>query len=108
MAANNVNIYSLNTNGLGDLEKRIAVIDWLKSNYLGITLLQEVHSTEQCEKAWGRDFENFKVFYSHGTGNARGVCTIIPKKYDFKTIETIRDENGRFFLYIYQLMTLNM
>ena len=98
MATNNLDIYSLNTNGLRDLEKRTTVINWLKSNYLGITLLQEVHSTESCEKAWERDFENFSIFYSHGTENARGVCTIIPNKYDFEIIETIHDTNGRFLL----------
>ena len=41
-------------------------------------LLQEVHSTEDCEKTWGKDLKDYHIF-SHGTGSARGVCTIIPK-----------------------------
>ena len=68
MAANNVNIYSLNTNGLGDLEKRIVVIDWLKSNNLGITLLQGVHSTEEGEKAWGETLTILMCFIAMEQG----------------------------------------
>ena len=78
MTVDILNIYSLNVNGLHDSEKRVSVIKWLKMNFCGITLLQEVHSTEDCEKTWVKDFKDYHIF-SHGTGSARGVCTIIPK-----------------------------
>ena len=50
MSTSNINIYSLNVNGLGDKEKRFSVINWLNNNHLGVTLLQEVHSTIASEK----------------------------------------------------------
>ena len=36
------------------------------------------------------------MFYSHGTSNARGVCTLIPTNYDIKIINHITDKNGRY------------
>ena len=98
MATTNVNVYSLNVNGLHNSEKRVSIINWLQMNFSGITFLQEVHSTEDCEQAWKKDFKDYNIYFSHGSGNARGVCTIIPMKYDFKHIETVKDENGRFLL----------
>ena len=62
MATNNINIYILNVNGLGDTEKGFSVINGLKSNHLRLTLLQEVHSTTASEMVWERDFMDYNFF----------------------------------------------
>ncbi len=47
-----INIYSLNANGLGDKAKKIAVFTKLKKLGKGIILLQENHSTKATENIW--------------------------------------------------------
>ena len=89
-------VFSLNTNGLGERLKRTTLYKWLSSNFTGITFLQEVHSTLDSEQSWSADFTEYNVFYSHGTSNARGVCTLIPTNYNIKIINHITDKNGRY------------
>ena len=91
-----LNVFSLNTNGLGERLKRTTLYKWLSSNFTGITFLQEVHSTLDSEQSWSADFTGYNVFYSHGTSNARGVCTLIPTNYNIKIINHITDKNGRY------------
>ena len=91
-----LNVFSLNTIGLGERLKRTTLYKWLSSNFTGITFLQEVHSTLDSEQSWSADFTGYNVFYSHGTSNARGVCTLIPTNYNIKIINHITDKNGRY------------
>jgi exonuclease III len=48
-------LISLNTNGLGEPNKRVTVMEWLKKFHKAnskIVFLQETHSTERTEGLW--------------------------------------------------------
>ena len=49
-----INIYSLNCNGLNDDVKRKAVFEKLKKKGDGIFMLQETHCTTENEQKWRR------------------------------------------------------
>ena len=90
-----VALYSLNVRGLRNVSKRNKMFNFLKDKCKGITFLQECHTTITDESIWKRSVEG-QVFFSHGTSNARGTVTIIPKYVQFETLEVISDPNGRF------------
>lgn len=48
-----------------------------------VILLQETHCTRELENLWQAEWGG-KVFYSHGTSSARGVATLVKKKYSFQ------------------------
>ena len=88
---------SLNVRGLGDDKKRREIFRWLKRFHRGrdsITLLQETHSTCEKETLWEQDWGS-KIYFSHGTSNARGVAILMPMKYNFDVCETWKDGEGR-------------
>ena len=64
-----ININSFNTKGLGMKTKRIAIFNWLKTQYTGIYLLQETHSTSESVALWEREWGG-KIIFSHGESNS--------------------------------------
>ena len=92
-----IQIYSLNCNGLNDDLKRRAVFDKLKNKGQGIFLLQETHCTTEKEQKWRTEWGN-NMFFSNGTSNARGVATLITNNYDFKLLKVEKDIDGRFLI----------
>ena len=96
--ANNTKVFSLNTNGSSNRHKRMSLVSWIEANHNGIFFLQETHTTSDSEVTWKRDLKNFNTFFSHGASNARGVCTLIPEKYNQNVVSTLSDCNGRFLL----------
>mgnify|MGYP001553748951 CR=1 FL=1 len=90
-------IQSLNVRGLNEHKKRREIFRWLKRFHNGntsITLLQETHSVVEKESHWENDWGS-KIFFSHGTSNARGVAILMPMKYNFEIAETWKDNEGR-------------
>ena len=90
-------ILSLNVRGIGDAKKRREIFRWLKQYHDGtnsIILLQETHSSDKVEQLWCDDWGS-KIFFSHGTSNARGVAILMPLKYNFDTSEVYKDNAGR-------------
>ena len=57
-------------------------------------VLQETHSTLNCEKIWQSEWGG-KIIFSHGESNARGVCILIVKNLSHKIINVETDTNGR-------------
>ena len=94
-----VNINSFNCRGLRKKQKREGVFKWLKSNHMGISMLQETHSTTKDEEIWEREWEG-KIYFSHWDFNARGVAILIPNEIEnsFKFENGIKDKDGRFLL----------
>jgi exonuclease III len=92
-------LISLNINGMGDINKRNNVFEWLKKQHCAenkITFLQETHTNEKMETAWENEWENSRIIFSHGDSGSKGVAIIIPKMMDFKLHEVIRSKNGRY------------
>jgi len=87
---------SFNVNGLGIEVKRKAIFNNLKK-INGITLLQETHSEKKIENDWKTDW-NSKMYFSHGSTNSRGVCTIIPNNIEHTLEEKISDSDGRILI----------
>lgn len=95
MAEIDIDIFSMNCNGLNDNLKRTAVFSKLKRISKGIILLQETHSTPENECRWQNDWGNKNIYFSHGLSNSRGVAIVITDNYDAKVTDIKRDINGR-------------
>lgn len=95
--ANNTKLSSLNTNGLGIEEKRIAVFEKLKI-LNNITLLQETHCTTVNEKKWKNEYNNANILFSNGTSSQNGVATIIPNHLNYSLLDTKKDTEGRLLI----------
>ena len=92
-----INIFSLNTRGLGDRHKRLAVLQWLVAKKSQICFLQETHSTPDTEKDWINCWEG-EIVFSHGASNSRGVAIMISKDLDITITKVENDSSGRFIL----------
>ena len=90
-------LFSLNTRGLGNRPKRVAMFEWLKEKHKGIVLLQETHSTAISENTWSKDFDG-DIYYSHGTATSRGVAILIPSGLDTEIKDVKSDNEGRILL----------
>ena len=88
-----INIISLNVRGLRDAKKRRTVFDFYR-NRCNILCLQETHSTLADENIWEAEWGG-RIFYSHGTNNARGVAILVPKSPKFKCENVHGDIAGR-------------
>ena len=94
---NSLNLYSVNTRGLGDKTKRRSIFHWLNKNHKGITFLQETHSTLISEKLWKHEYQG-EMYFSHGTCGSRGVAILIPDYLNATINNKITDMTGRFIL----------
>ena len=94
----NIQIFSLNCNGLNDDLKRLAVLTKLKRAGEGVYLLQETHSTSVNEQKWYREWGNKRMCFSHGTSNSRGVALAITSNYDATIINVINDADSRYLI----------
>ena len=94
-------ILSLNGNGLGELKKRLTLMQWLKHNHNAdkkISFLQETHSTEKTENIWKNNWGKGKLIFSHGSSGSKGVLTILPESLNYDIKEIIRSKNGRYLV----------
>ena len=90
-------IRSLNVNGIQCKHKRELMFHELTKYNDSIILLQETHSSIFDEKMyknkWGPN-----VYFSHGTTQSKGVCTIIPKNFKGSSELVYADLEGRFLI----------
>ena len=96
---NPLGLLSLNTNGMGRVNKRISVINWIKKFHNAdtkITFLQETHTTEKSESQWKSEWNTREIYFSHGDSGSRGVAIILPATLNYKINEVIRSKNGRY------------
>ena len=98
MAEIDITLFSLNRNGLGDETKRIALFNKLRKKGNGIFMLQETHSTTECESTWKRNWGCTNMFFSHGTSAKKGVCIMFSKEYDINVVNQYSDDEGRFVI----------
>ena len=93
-----MNIFCLNTRGLGDSKNRKAVFLLLQEKGTGIFMLQETHSTVNTESDWKRQWDG-QIVFSHGLSNSRGVAILFSKNI-VPTISNIQRNCHRRFLLI--------
>ena len=92
-----INIYSLNCNGLNGDVKRNAVFEKLKKRGEEIFMLQETHCTAEHEQKCRREWVD-NMYFSNGTSNARGVAIIITGNYEYRVLQLERYTEGWFLI----------
>ena len=92
-----LNIFCLNTRGLGDIKKQKGVFLWLQEKGTGIFMLQETHSTVKTETEWKKQWDG-QIMFSHGLSNSRGVAILFSKNIITSISNIQRDSSGRFLL----------
>ena len=90
-------ILTYNVQGLGGIDKRTDIFDFLKDQNSDIYCLQETHFTDK-EKYQIRNLWNGECLFSNYTSNARGVALLLGKNFEFKIHKHITDNEGNFII----------
>lgn len=98
----NLNLVTLNANGMRSLTKRRAIFNDLRNTKSDIIFLQETHCNTQEEKIWLSEWGG-PGYFCHGKSNARGVGILFSRSFNPKIQEQITDEEGR--LLVLQITT---
>ena len=92
--SNKINVGSLNVRGLGNLNKRKELFNFVKQQNLDIISLQETHFTKEDEKItenmWGGT-----IYNSYGSTQSAGVAILINSKCKIESKRIWGDEEGR-------------
>ena len=70
-----IELLSLNTNGIREDKKRQSLFTWLKKSHHAedkIVFLQETHTNTENEISWKNDWGHKKIFFAHGDNRSRG------------------------------------
>lgn len=90
-----INVVSLNVNGIRNETKRRTIFNYLKHDNAHIVLLQETHSSPEIESVWSNEWGS-KIIYSHGSNFSRGVAVMFAKNFPVQ-VDTYRyDAEGRY------------
>ena len=93
----NLKIITCNVRGLGEMKKRRQIYKYLHEKKCNVVFMQETHSTKNSEKIWRNEWDG-RIFFDHGTGNARGVCILLTKNLDFELLEVHRSHEGQYII----------
>ena len=94
----NIQILSLNVNGLGCKIKRNTLFSFLDNLKSNIILLQETHSVKQDENKWQSEWKSKKIFFNHGNSQSKGVLIAINKNLDYELLDVISDKESRILM----------
>ena len=72
-----------------------------------MVFLQENHSVKKDEKRWRMESGD-RIYFSHGTNNARGVAILFHKSLNIKFLYRVADKNGRYLILKCKVGTANM
>ena len=93
----NLNILSMNCNGLADNLKRKDIFDVLRKLNYNLYFLQETHLQEGDENfvrsGWG-----FDVITAGKSSNSGGTAILINNNFQYTITRTIREPNGQYIL----------
>ena len=92
-----IKILSANCQGLGSLEKRLDVLNYLKDKKCDIYCLQDTHTTKSSERLFRSQWNNDCLF-SSGTSNSRGVSILFRKNLVYSIHEHISDPEGNYII----------
>ena len=85
-----LNILSVICQGLGSMEKRLDVFNYLKQKQCQIYCLQDTHTTKISENFF-RSQWNSECLFSSGKSNARGVAILFSKNLEYEIHSHISD-----------------
>ena len=92
-----VKLLTFNCRGLGGMEKRRDVLNYLKQKNFSIYMLQDTHFTNDdlhlARSIWG-----YEIFISPGKSDSRGVATLFNNNFEFKVNKTEHDNNGNYLI----------
>ena len=93
----NIDIASMNTQGLNDYKKRRDIFQYLKQKKFSIIFLQDTHFEKQMEKQirseWG-----YEVYFSSHTSQSRGVAILFNNNFDFQVLDVKHDLDGNYLI----------
>ena len=92
-----LNILSVNCQGIGLLPKRIDVLNYLKGKGCQIYCLQDTHFSPGVDEKFVRSRWNSDCYFSSYKSNARGTAILFAKKFEYKVHKSISDPNGNFY-----------
>ena len=92
-----LSIVSFNCRGLGGIEKRRDVLNYMKQKNVSICLLQDTHLTND-EYKQVRSFWGFEIFLSPGKSNARGTAILFNNNFEYAILHQHRDEDGNLLI----------
>ena len=88
-------LYSFNVRGIRDSLKRKIIFRHLKSKYPdAVYLLQETHSSADCETKWRLEWSG-DIFYCHGKTDSCGVAVLVSPSLDLNISVLYTDDDGR-------------
>ena len=78
-----------------DATKRRELFFYLKQFSADVYVLQETHSTKNCEKMWSAEWGS-GIFFSHGTSASAGVAVLFNQNRITQVKDLSIDVNGRY------------
>ena len=87
-----IQVPSANCQGLGSIEKRRDLFNYLKEKSV-ISFVSKTH-IQQKHLRFFRSQWNNECLLSSGTSNSRGVAILFSKNIDFKINNSISDQDG--------------
>jgi hypothetical protein len=90
-----IKIISLNCRGLGSIEKRRDVLNFLKQKRFSIYFLQDTHFTES-DYSHVSAFWGYNVYISHSKSDARRTAILINNNFEHRGIDTLQDKDGNY------------
>ena len=98
-----VKFITSNVRGLAEYSKRRDCFHYYCMKQYDIVFLQETHSTLAMQSVWNTQWGS-KIWFSHGSSQARGVAILFSKKIDINIHNVITDSCDR---YIILYVTIN-
>ena len=87
----------MNTQGLGDKNKRKDVLNFLKGKNFSIYFIQDTHFTKNEENyiraQWG-----YQCYFCSHTSQSRGVAILINNNFEFKLLNEEKDNSGNLLI----------
>ena len=88
-------ILTINVNGLNNLSKRNKIFNFLKTNKIDITLMEETHSTRNAEKQWQKGWDGMSFWNSGPTHQTAGIASLFSENFQGKIQIIKNDYTGR-------------
>ena len=103
MTGSNIQITSMNCQGLRDLKKRADVLKYLEDLDSEIYCLQDTHWLTE-DKKFIKNLWQGECFLNGQKSNSRGVAIMLKRNFEYKANSMKVDNNGNF---ISVLLTIN-
>ena len=92
-----IKVITNNVRGLADYQKRRNLFHYFHIKKYDVIMLQECHSKKKNEHIWSTQWGR-KIWFSHGTTQARGVAILFSKRINVDIHNVIVDDSSRFII----------